>query len=128
MATVVLTDGTELPADLAIVGVGITPAAELAEAAGLAVDNGVAMEYTGYVEPGGYDRVLFRGDPTVRDGTAPQFLAFWVAGDRVLAGMDVNVWDVIDPIQDVVRSGHTGHGVDLTKLADPHIALGNLLF
>ncbi len=39
-----VTDGTHLPADLALVGVGITPAIELAEAAGLAADNGVAVD------------------------------------------------------------------------------------
>jgi 3-phenylpropionate/trans-cinnamate dioxygenase ferredoxin reductase subunit len=44
VAGVLLTDGTELPADLAIVGVGITPATELAQAAGLTVDNGVAVD------------------------------------------------------------------------------------
>jgi len=41
---VVLTDGTEVPADLAIVGIGITPATELAVAGGLAVDNGIAVD------------------------------------------------------------------------------------
>src|SRR5438094_204555 len=44
LESVVLTDGTVLPADLAIVAVGITPAVELAEAAGLAVDNGIAVD------------------------------------------------------------------------------------
>jgi 3-phenylpropionate/trans-cinnamate dioxygenase ferredoxin reductase component len=41
---VVLDDGTELGADVAIVGVGITPVTDLAEQAGLAVDNGVAVD------------------------------------------------------------------------------------
>lgn len=36
-----LTDGTELDIDFAIVGVGIAPATELAEAAGLEIDNGI---------------------------------------------------------------------------------------
>jgi 3-phenylpropionate/trans-cinnamate dioxygenase ferredoxin reductase subunit len=40
----VLADGTEVPADLAVVGVGIRPATELAEGAGLQVDNGVVTD------------------------------------------------------------------------------------
>ncbi|WP_084861820.1 NAD(P)/FAD-dependent oxidoreductase [Salibaculum halophilum] len=40
----VLTDGTELELDFAIVGVGIEPATTLAEAAGLAVDNGIVTD------------------------------------------------------------------------------------
>ena len=31
----------------------------------------LGMEYTGWVEPGGYDRVVFRGDPTIRPGVVP---------------------------------------------------------
>ena len=42
--TVVLTDGTELPADAVVVGVGVAPDVALAEAAGLAVDNGVPVD------------------------------------------------------------------------------------
>jgi 3-phenylpropionate/trans-cinnamate dioxygenase ferredoxin reductase component len=38
--TVVLEDGTRLPADLVIVGIGMIPNTELAEAAGLEVDSG----------------------------------------------------------------------------------------
>jgi 3-phenylpropionate/trans-cinnamate dioxygenase ferredoxin reductase subunit len=34
----------------------------------------------------------------------------------VLAGMNVNVWDVSDDIAELVRSGRA---VDLAKLADP---------
>ena len=41
---VVLDDGTEVPADLVIVGVGIQPNVELAQAAGLEVDNGVVTD------------------------------------------------------------------------------------
>jgi len=40
----VLTDGTELEVDFAIVGVGIQPAAALAEGAGLAVDDGIVTD------------------------------------------------------------------------------------
>jgi len=39
-----LSDGTVLPATAVVVGVGVTPRVELAEAAGLAVDNGVVVD------------------------------------------------------------------------------------
>ncbi len=42
-----LTDGTELPVDLVIVGVGITPDTALAEAAGLTLDNGIWVNAQG---------------------------------------------------------------------------------
>lgn len=75
----------------------------------------LGMEYTGYVEPDDYDRVVFRGDPARRE-----FIAFWLAGGRVLAGMNVNVWEVTDPIRELVRSGRT---VDPKNLADPAVPL-----
>ncbi|MGW5670316.1 NAD(P)/FAD-dependent oxidoreductase [Micromonospora sp. NPDC003776] len=87
----------------------------------------LGMEYSGWVAPGGYDRVVFRGDPAVVDGGAPEFLAFWVRDGRVLAGMNANVWDVTDQIQALVRAGHGGRGVDLAGLADPRVPLGDLL-
>ena len=43
----VLSDGTELDADLVIVGVGIQPGTELAEAAGLELENGIKVDATG---------------------------------------------------------------------------------
>ncbi|HKT04060.1 MAG TPA: FAD-dependent oxidoreductase [Rugosimonospora sp.] len=197
LGSVVLGDGTELPADVAVLGVGIVPATELADSAGLRVDNGVVvdaslrtsdpdvfaagdvasvhspllgrpvrvehwsnalnggkavaramlgedlvydrvpyfftdqydlgMEYAGWVEPGGYDRVVFRGDPSIVDGKAPEFVVFWVSGGRVLAGMNVNVWDAQDGIQALVRAGYAGRTVDLERLADPGVAIGDLL-
>ncbi|MBL9046267.1 MAG: FAD-dependent oxidoreductase [Tabrizicola sp.] len=42
-----LKDGRQLPADFVIVGVGITPNAHLAEAAGLTIDNGIATDEFG---------------------------------------------------------------------------------
>jgi 3-phenylpropionate/trans-cinnamate dioxygenase ferredoxin reductase component len=42
-----LKDGRVLPADFVIVGVGITPNTELAERAGLALDNGIATDELG---------------------------------------------------------------------------------
>ena len=71
----------------------------------------LGMEYIGYVEPGGYDRVVFRGDVNKRE-----FIAFWLRENRILAGMAVNVWDVIDPIKALIRDGAV---VDPDRLADP---------
>ena len=48
-----LSDGTVLPASVVVVGVGVTPRVELAEAAGLSVDNGVLVdEQLGTSAPG----------------------------------------------------------------------------
>ncbi|MGV6806858.1 MAG: NAD(P)/FAD-dependent oxidoreductase [bacterium] len=41
---VVCGDGTELPADLVVIGVGVIPATELAEAAGLETNNGIVVD------------------------------------------------------------------------------------
>jgi len=182
---VTLADGTDVPAEAVLVGVGAAPNTDLAEAAGLAVDNGVlvdaglrtedpdvyvagdlanaehpllgrrirvehwanalkqprtaaanmiggnatyddlpyfytdqydlGMEYVGHVEPGEYDQVVFRGDVPGRE-----FIAFWLKDSRVLAGMNVNVWDVTDPIKALIRSGAA---VDPARLADPAVAL-----
>ena len=50
-----LTDGTVLPAGAVVVGVGVLPRTELAEAAGLEVDNGVVTdEYLETTVPGIY--------------------------------------------------------------------------
>jgi 3-phenylpropionate/trans-cinnamate dioxygenase ferredoxin reductase component len=180
-----LADGSQISADAIIVGIGITPNTQLAEAAGLEVDDGVrvdealrssdpdifaagdvasayhplldrfirvehwanalnqpqaaarsmigqevaydlipyfytdqydlGMEYAGYVEPGQYDQVLFRGDVGQRE-----FIAFWLAGGRVLAGMNVNIWDVNDDIQALIRRGTP---VDQARLTDSAIPL-----
>jgi 3-phenylpropionate/trans-cinnamate dioxygenase ferredoxin reductase subunit len=68
------------------------------------------MEFTGWFPPGGYDRVVTRGD-----GEA--FHAFWLAGDRVVAGMHVNQWDEgLDAVRELILSGQS---VDLDRLADP---------
>jgi 3-phenylpropionate/trans-cinnamate dioxygenase ferredoxin reductase subunit len=76
----------------------------------------VGMEYSGLART--WDRVVFRGDPASRE-----FIAFWVADDRVVAGMNVNVWDVTDPIQRLIRSRAA---VDDRRLADPDVPLDEL--
>lgn len=63
----------------------------------------LGMEYVGYAETSGegrYDDVVVRGDLAGR-----QFIAFWVRSGRVLAGMNVNVWDVSEDIEALVRAG-----------------------
>jgi 3-phenylpropionate/trans-cinnamate dioxygenase ferredoxin reductase subunit len=184
-----LRDGSVLPTDAVLVAVGVVPNTQLAEDAGLAVDNGVlvdaslrtddpdifavgdvarayhpkydkrirvehwanalnqpevaaaamlgeeaqytrlpyfftdqydlGMEYLGYVEPDGYDQVVTRGDPA-----GGEFIAFWLAGGRVLAGMNVNVWDVGDQIRALIESGRA---VDAERLADPNTPLESLV-
>jgi 3-phenylpropionate/trans-cinnamate dioxygenase ferredoxin reductase subunit len=184
-----LGDGTQVAADVVIVGIGITPNVALASAAGLSVDNGIVtdaalrtsdpdifaagdvanafhplfgkhvrvehwanarhqpvaaakamlgqevgydrvpyfytdqydlgMEYAGYVEPGGYEEVVFRGDVPGRE-----FVAFWLAGDgRVLAGMNVNIWDVNEAIGALVRAGKP---VSKAALQDAAVPLESL--
>jgi 3-phenylpropionate/trans-cinnamate dioxygenase ferredoxin reductase component len=80
----------------------------------------LSMEYSGYVEPGGYSEVVFRGDVA-----GLEFLVFWMADDgRVLAGMNVNVWDVNDTIQALVRARQP---VDKAALRDPSVPLESLV-
>jgi hypothetical protein len=68
------------------------------------------MEYSGWATPGDYDEVVYRGDVDKRE-----FVAFWLKDRRVIAGMNVNVWDVTDAIQQLIRSGRQ---VDARELAD----------
>jgi len=82
----------------------------------------LGMEYSGWAPPGEFDRVVVRGD---RD--KGEFVAFWTGEGRVLAGMNVNVWDVQDDIQRLVRLGYAGTAVDLKRLADPSVPLAELL-
>jgi 3-phenylpropionate/trans-cinnamate dioxygenase ferredoxin reductase component len=77
----------------------------------------VGMEYAGFARA--WDRVVFRGDPATRE-----FIAFWLSGDRVVAGMNVNVWDVTDAIQRLIRQGVS---VDDRRLADPDVSLEDLV-
>ena len=73
----------------------------------------LGMEYSGLAGPG--DTVVCRGDP---DGGS--FIAFWTADGRVTAGMNVDVWDVTAPIQQLIRSRRQ---VQPARLADPDTPL-----
>jgi NADPH-dependent 2,4-dienoyl-CoA reductase/sulfur reductase-like enzyme len=79
----------------------------------------LGMEYSGHAAPGTYDQVVCRGDVGKR-----QFIAFWLHEGRVLAGMNVNVWDVTEHIQHLVRSGRP---VDPEALSDPSVPLTSFL-
>lgn len=182
-----LGSGESIPADVVVIGIGAVPSVELAEHAGLRVDNGVitdehgrtsdehiyavgdvarypdaslgedtrvehwanalnhpasvaasmlgkdaaydelpyfftdqydlGMEFIGHAAP--EDDVVVRGDETGRE-----LIAFWVRDGRVRAGMNVNVWEVVDDIKALVRSKQQ---IDLTRLADPDVPLADLL-
>jgi 3-phenylpropionate/trans-cinnamate dioxygenase ferredoxin reductase subunit len=73
----------------------------------------VGMEYTGYATS--WDEVVFRGDPAGRE-----FIAFWLDRGMVVAGMNVNVWDVTDQIKALIGSGRP---VDRAALRDPDVPL-----
>jgi 3-phenylpropionate/trans-cinnamate dioxygenase ferredoxin reductase subunit len=188
-AGVAVEGGEILPADAVVVGIGAIPQTELAEAAGIDVENGITtdagfrtsaddvyavgdvasvyqpflgqhlrtehwataenhgraagrsmageaiefdeppyfytdqydlgMEFSGYgplmvgIEP------VFRGDVPGRE-----FIAFWLAHDQVVAGMNVNVWDVNKQVQQLIRSRAP---VDLDRLLDPAVPLDVVL-
>lgn len=187
---IVLASGDVIPADAVVVGVGAAPNVELAESAGLDVDNGVlvdeamrtndpdifavgdianqqhpfygrrirvehwanalkqpktaaaamigngeatyadlpyfytdqydlGMEYVGYVAPGDYDQVLFRGDVAARE-----FVAFWLKDGVVQAGMNVNIWDVTDAIKGLI---HSRAVVDPARLIDTNVSLDEVM-
>ncbi len=70
----------------------------------------LGMEYVGHAPD--YDRVVYRGDVDGRE-----FTAFWLDSDnRVLAGMNVNIWEGLDDIKSLIRSREP---VDPDRLADP---------
>jgi 3-phenylpropionate/trans-cinnamate dioxygenase ferredoxin reductase component len=180
-------DGRTVDCDFVVVGIGVQPRTELAERAGIDVDNGilvddrlrtsargvvaagdvanamhpfygerlrvehwanalrqgpaaaqtmlgrerpyerlpyfysdqydVGMEYTGFARE--WDRVVFRGDPATRE-----FIAFWLSDDRVVAGMNVNVWEVTDAIERLIRARVA---VDQRRLADTDVPLDELV-
>jgi 3-phenylpropionate/trans-cinnamate dioxygenase ferredoxin reductase subunit len=73
----------------------------------------LGMEYSGSAAT--WDRVVVRGDLATRE-----FIAFWLKDQRVIAGMNANVWDVTEAIQGLIRGGWP---VDTARLADPDIPL-----
>jgi len=185
---VALAGGEVVSADLVLVGVGVIPNIGLADAAGLAIDNGVlvdaslqtsepdiyaagdianayhpvagmrlrsehwanalnggkaaarsmlgekvsydnipyfytdqfdlGMEYSGFGPLTHGAEVVYRGDRAGRE-----FIAFWLAGSRVVAGMNVNVWDVNDAVQGIIRRANF---VDPTRLVDENVPLESL--
>ena len=76
----------------------------------------VGMEYSGSAPA--WDEVVFRGDRA--DG---EFIAFWLRNGRVAAGMNVNVWDVNEHIQALIRSRQP---VQVAALTDPGVPLDKL--
>jgi 3-phenylpropionate/trans-cinnamate dioxygenase ferredoxin reductase subunit len=188
VGSVVTTSGTELPADVVVVGIGAVPNDGLAKSAGLEVNNGVVtdsalntsdpdifaagdvassylpmlgrhlrvdhwsnalnggkavalsmlgeqiaynrvpyfysdqydlgMECAGLPLPGTYDQVVYRGDTD-----ALEFIAFWLKEGRLVAGMNVNIWDVNDDLQGLIRSAKP---LDPARLSDPAIPLSEV--
>ena len=183
-----LDDGEVVPTDAVVIGIGVTPVIDLAETAGLEIDNGVLVdaalrtsdpdiyavgdianhdhpvlghrirvehwatalnqpaaavksllgkdaeftnlpyfftdqfdlgcEYVGHAT-GSQEKVFIRGNLETRE-----FVAFWVdAENRILAAMNVNVWDVPDQIKPLIASGKS---VDTEKLVDPEVPYSEL--
>lgn len=75
----------------------------------------MGMEYSGYVGPDGYDELVFRGD--LDKG---RYLAFWLRDRRVVAGMNVNLWNDTDAIAALVRSGVQ---INPARLVNPEVSL-----
>jgi 3-phenylpropionate/trans-cinnamate dioxygenase ferredoxin reductase component len=179
-------DGQSIACDFVVVGVGVTPRARLADAAGAKIENGIVvnqqlrttlpnifaagdvanawhpffkrnirvehwanalnqgpaaaqamlgqdvsydripyffsdqyeigMEYSGYATE--WDEVIYRG---AVDGG--EFIAFWLKDQRVIAGMNVNVWDVNEDVQTLIRSRQE---INPAALRDQSTPLGEL--
>jgi 3-phenylpropionate/trans-cinnamate dioxygenase ferredoxin reductase subunit len=78
----------------------------------------LGMEYSGYPPLTRDAEVVIRGDRAGRE-----LIAFWVADGRVVAGMNVNIWDVNDQVQRLIRDKVP---VDAARLVDPTVELASL--
>jgi NADPH-dependent 2,4-dienoyl-CoA reductase/sulfur reductase-like enzyme len=78
----------------------------------------LGMECAGLPSPGTYDQIVYRGDSDTLE-----FIAFWLKEGKLVAGMNVNVWDVSDDIQGLIRIGKP---LDTARLADPAIPLAEV--
>ena len=76
----------------------------------------VGMEFAGDLADA--ERMVIRGDMANRE-----FVAFWLAGDHLVAGMNVNVWDVSEPIQTLISKRAA---VEDAALVDPEVSLQDL--
>jgi 3-phenylpropionate/trans-cinnamate dioxygenase ferredoxin reductase subunit len=74
------------------------------------------MEYSGHATD--WDEVVFRGDVDARE-----FIAFWLKEGRLVAGMNMNIWDVSEPIRALIASRRQ---LDPHELADPSVPLEEL--
>jgi len=78
----------------------------------------LGMECAGLPAPGTYDEIVYRGD---RDSL--EFIAFWLKKNHLVAGMNVNVWEVSEDIQSLIRSNRP---LNPAHLANPAIPLTDL--
>jgi 3-phenylpropionate/trans-cinnamate dioxygenase ferredoxin reductase subunit len=78
----------------------------------------LGMEAAGLPDPDNYDQVVYRGDLAGRE-----FVVFWLSDGIVMAGMNVNVWDVNDDIQTLIRSRRR---VEEARLADLSVPIADL--
>jgi 3-phenylpropionate/trans-cinnamate dioxygenase ferredoxin reductase component len=76
----------------------------------------LSIEYAGHAAH--WDRVVFRGDPASRS-----FIAFWLAGGRVVAGMNANISGVHDDIEALIRSRREPSD---EELIDPDVPLDEI--
>jgi len=78
----------------------------------------LGMEYSGYPPLTRGAQVVYRGNLAGRE-----FVAFWHRDGRVVAGMNVNVWDVNEDVQSLIRSARR---VDLGRLTDTDIPIADV--
>ncbi|MDR7186962.1 3-phenylpropionate/trans-cinnamate dioxygenase ferredoxin reductase subunit [Microbacterium trichothecenolyticum] len=79
----------------------------------------LGMELSGYAPLMTDAEIVVRGDVDARE-----FIGFWTDDGRIVAGMNVNVWDVNDKVQDLIRSGVR---IDPDRLRDPEVPLEDLI-
>jgi NADPH-dependent 2,4-dienoyl-CoA reductase/sulfur reductase-like enzyme len=78
----------------------------------------LGLECSGLPLPGSYDQIVYRGDSSTYE-----FIAFWLHERRLVAGMNVNVWDVAPAIESLIRSGQP---LDPARLSNPAIPLSEV--
>jgi 3-phenylpropionate/trans-cinnamate dioxygenase ferredoxin reductase subunit len=120
VASVVLGDGTSVPADIVVIGIGIVPNVELAEAAGIACENGITVDEFGRTsDPNVWAAGDVANQPNAFLGRRVRLESYQNAQDQAMAVARNMVGEEPSPYEDTLWVWSDQYDVNLQMLGLP---------